>query len=78
MSEPNFIEATVFVYRHKQTGQIRVHYRAAATALDNDPSGQDYEHVASLEPRAWIQAHYAAIVGDRCPSTGDMFGEENE
>ena len=77
MTEPDFLEAMVFVFKHKETSEIRAHYRDAALALDHSQEMQQYEYVASLEPRAWIQAHYATIEStERCPNTGDMFGGE--
>ena len=58
MSEPNNIAATVFVFRHRETGQITAHYAEASRIASEDA---DLEHVASLEPRLWIQAHYAMV-----------------
>ena len=49
------LDATVFVYRHRETGEIRALYVDDARAMNYRP---DYEHVATLEPRMWIQAHY--------------------
>ena len=47
--------ATVFVYRHRETGEIRALYvDEARSMIDRD----DYEHVASLEPRMWIEHHF--------------------
>lgn len=60
MSEPNNLAATVFVYRSKDTGQIRCHYAQEASALDSSPERQQYDHIATLEPRLWIQEHYDA------------------
>ena len=55
VSEPNNLAATVFVYRSKDTGQIRCHYAHKASALDSSPERQQYDHIATLEPRLWIQ-----------------------
>ena len=49
------LDATVFVYRHRETGTITALYSNDACAMNYRP---DYEHVATLEPRMWIQAHY--------------------
>lgn len=71
MSEPNFLEATVYVFKHKETGEVVAHYQAMAQMREPDKT---WEHIASIEPRAWIQAHYAKAVGlDRCPNTPDLF-----
>jgi hypothetical protein len=55
-SEAHNLDATVFVYRHRATGNIEARYIDGALGLQTDP---DYEHLATLEPRLWIQAHYA-------------------
>jgi len=49
------LEATVFVYRHKQTMQILCEYLYKAQELEESP---DWEHLATLEPRMWIQYHW--------------------
>ena len=49
------IDATVFVYRHCETREIRALYIDDARAMTGRA---DYEHIATLEPRAWIEAHY--------------------
>lgn len=48
-------DATVYVYRHRETKAITALYSDAALDMLHNA---DYEHVATLEPRAWIQAHY--------------------
>jgi len=54
--------ATVFVYRHHETGAIRALYVDDARAMiDRD----DYEHVASLEPRMWIEHHFDDATKER-------------
>jgi hypothetical protein len=58
--EPHNLAATVFVYRHKQTGQIVVTYRDRAEAYSQH---HEYALEASLEPRRWIEAHFAAASG---------------
>ena len=50
------LDATVFVYRQGET--IRCEYLQKARAMENDPA---WEHVATLEPRMWIQEHYAEV-----------------
>lgn len=55
-------DATVYVYRHRETGAIRALYVDDARAMiDSD----DYEHVASLEPRAWIEHHFDDVIKER-------------
>ena len=49
------IDATVFVYRHRETREIRALYIDDARAMTGRA---DYEHIATLEPRMWIEAHY--------------------
>lgn len=49
------LDATVFVYRHRETGTITALYSDAALDMLYQA---DHEHVATLEPRMWIQAHY--------------------
>ena len=49
------LEATVFVYRHLETQEIRALYMDDARAMIGRA---DYEHIATLEPRMWIEAHY--------------------
>tara|TARA_R110000868_G_scaffold42564_3_gene143819 strand:- start:1522 stop:1752 length:231 start_codon:yes stop_codon:yes gene_type:complete len=44
------LDATVFVYRHKETKDIRCEYR--------EVDGNLYDHIATLEPRMYIQYHY--------------------
>lgn len=56
--QPNMIEATVFVYRQKYTGQVRCEYIDRARLLEDDPA---WEHMATLEPRRWIQAHWEKV-----------------
>ncbi|MFD0669680.1 hypothetical protein ACT80S_18325 [Ramlibacter sp. MAHUQ-53] len=55
--EPNNLAATVFVFRN-QAGEIRCTYAEAFYCVD----GRDgWQHIATLEPRLWIQAHYATV-----------------
>lgn len=54
-SEPQNLDATVFVFRHRPTGEIVAHYVLAARGKELHP---DWEHVGTLEPRLWIQAHW--------------------
>jgi hypothetical protein len=53
----NPIDATVFVYRYKKTGEIECAYLDDAIHFQNDA----YEHVATLNPLAWIELHYDEI-----------------
>ena len=54
--------ATVFVYRHRDTGAIRALYVDDARAMIGR---YDYEHVASLEPRMWIEHHFDDAINER-------------
>lgn len=49
-------EATVFVYRHKTTGIVKAHYIEAALNFEETA---EWEHVATLNPRAWIEFNYS-------------------
>ena len=51
-------EATVFVYRHKDTAKFRAVYIADAIAFD---ANDDWEHIATIEPSLWIETHYNNI-----------------
>ena len=51
------LEATVFVYKSKADGSIRCEYIDDAMKLDKE----QYEHLATLEPRLWIQAHWEEV-----------------
>ena len=50
----NNIDATVFVYRNKATGEIRCEYLDTAKTVDL----KDYHHEATLNPKMWVQYHY--------------------
>lgn len=47
------LEATIFVYKNKADGSIRAEYINGAMVM-----GDEWDHLATLEPRMWIQAHY--------------------
>jgi hypothetical protein len=53
----NKLDATVFVYRSRIDGRIHAEYIDTAREMDKSP---DWEHIATLEPRLWIQHNYAA------------------
>lgn len=55
--EMNNLLATVFVYRERATGKIVAEY-IDHTAPRLEP---EYEHLATLEPRKWIEAHYDEV-----------------
>lgn len=59
MSLPHNIAASVFVYEHRQTGEVRAEYLNAALALGHED--EHWNHVATLEPRMWIQAHWRTV-----------------
>ena len=54
----NNLAATVFVYRSRIDGRIQTEYLETALVMEKSP---DWEHLATLEPRWWIQAHYDAV-----------------
>lgn len=58
MTEHN-LDATVFVFKHRVTGEIEAHYWDKAKHRTEHP---DWLHVASIEPRYWIQAHYQKVM----------------
>lgn len=45
----------VFVYRHRDTGEIRALYHESAMAM---AGRAEWVHVGSLEPRPWIEANW--------------------
>lgn len=49
----------VFVYRHRDTGEIRALYREDATAMTGRA---EWVLVGSLEPRAWIEANWTGAM----------------
>jgi hypothetical protein len=57
-AEQNNLAATVFVYRSRIDQRIQTEYLETALVMEKSP---DWEHLATLEPRWWIQAHYDAI-----------------
>ena len=57
-AEQNNLAATVFVYRSRIDGRIQTEYLETALVMEKSP---DWEHLATLEPRWWIQAHYDAV-----------------
>jgi hypothetical protein len=58
MTAQNNLAATVFVYRSRIDGRIQTEYLETALVMEKSP---DWEHLATLEPRWWIQAHYDAV-----------------
>lgn len=61
LTEPHNGPATVYVYQHSSTGQIRAHYIEAANEFERSESRWEWLHVASIEPRLFIQEHYATV-----------------
>ena len=55
-------DATVYVYRHRETKVIAALYSDAALDMLHNA---DYEHVATLEPRAWIEHHFDDAIKER-------------
>jgi hypothetical protein len=52
------LDATVFVYRLKETSQIKCEYLDKAKEFEDDP---DWEHMATLEPRMWIEHNWHLV-----------------
>jgi hypothetical protein len=52
------LDAIVFVYKHKETGNIEAEFLKEALVFEDNA---DYEHVATINPRLWIKAHYENI-----------------
>lgn len=53
----NNLDATVFVFKNKETSEIKATYRDLYMLYAND----SWEHVGTLEPRAWIEANWQAV-----------------
>lgn len=49
----------VFVYRHRDTGEILALYREDAIAMTGRA---EWVHVGTLEPRAWIEANLISVM----------------
>lgn len=64
MSEPNNLEATVFVFEHNDTGEIKAFYAEGALEFGSHPDSKNWKHVASLEPRLWIQTYWRKAMQD--------------
>jgi hypothetical protein len=56
----DIIDSIVFVYKHKKTGEIFARGRNEALAFEDD---ENFEHIATINPRMWIEAHYETIEG---------------
>lgn len=48
----------IFVYRLKETGQIKCAYIEDARIMEDDP---EWEHIDTLEPLAWIEHNYQKV-----------------
>ena len=55
-------DATVYVYRHRKTGAITALYFDSALGMMYQA---DYDHVATLEPRSWIEHHFDDAIKER-------------
>ena len=51
----NRLDATVFVYEDSETGEIHASYIDGVIRFDSD---KGFIHLATLEPRAWIEHNY--------------------
>ena len=49
----------VFVYRHKETGNIRCEYFGGARFMEDE---LDWEHIDTLEPKQWIEINYKKVM----------------
>ena len=56
------LDATVFVYRHRKTGEVKALYYDSVLGMTYQT---DYEHVATLEPRMWIEHHFDDAIKER-------------
>jgi hypothetical protein len=66
------VSATVFVYRHYKDKTIKAEYYSEAKLLEDSA---DWEHIATINPRMWIEYHYAEVeaLTQDVPETG--FGD---
>ena len=66
------VSATVFVYRHYKDKTIKAEYYSEAKLLEDSA---DWEHIATINPRMWIECHYAEVeaLTQDVPETG--FGD---
>ena len=62
------LNSTVFVYRNRETGAIKALYTEGARAMTGR---DDYEHVASVDPRMWIEHHFDEAAKERQPLTDE-------
>lgn len=53
------IDHTVFVFRNLNTGEVVTAY--LDSALHYERSASEYQHLATINPRLWIQTHYDTI-----------------
>lgn len=60
MSEPNRLDATVFVFRDKEFKKIVATY--IERSKDFFSNKERYEHVATLEPRRFIECYYDTVM----------------
>jgi hypothetical protein len=54
----NEIEHAVFVYRDRETDEIRCAYAHAARVMQHD---NNFEHLATLNPRLWIERNWNKV-----------------
>jgi len=66
------VSATVFVYLHYKNKTIKAEYYSKAKLLEDSA---DWEHIATINPRMWIECHYAEVeaLAQDVPETG--FGD---
>jgi len=55
------LEHTVFVFRERATGKIKCTYFDHAKAHEKS---SEFEHIATLNPAAWIQYHWDKVEGN--------------
>jgi hypothetical protein len=69
------IEHVVFVYRDLYTGEILCFYAEEARAIYND---NNFEHLATLNPRMWIQCNWDKVGGADPQDHADLTAQDSE
>lgn len=67
--EPHNLDATVFVYVDRVSGEVIATYWDRAREIEKQKT---HDHVDTLEPRMWIQAHYSKITKLRRKNVGEF------
>lgn len=69
LQEPNNLDAMVFVYVDRVSGEVITAYWKRAQEIERQKT---HDHVDTLEPRLWIQAHYSKVVKLRRKNVGEF------